>query len=711
MILSAYTPKHDFNPMDCTDIVIGTARGSSFRIWDYYTRDRSTPRVDAFWGGKNDITAAMGFEKDGVTTIAFRKKLISHEPSDHSIENDLMHVIWARGQEIGKYNHFPKSGLEKDQASYKQFYQPDELKYHGHGSQRGVTSINFYESTDQTELIAPVNTGGASATSGKTSGDLKLAETRGPAAAADPCRGEWATPLGCQGDKCEYTARWSYLPRTDEMAFTITTTHTSTWTGIGFSDDHKMSQTDAILGWVDGSGRPFLMDTWIGGYTSPLLDISQDVTNATGSTVDGITTLSFSRKRITQDSKDFSFTDDKCYYLMFPIKGGSFNAVNKKIRKHEVIPGFSSQRVCFRNCAREEDWQNAAPTPSRLQYNVEVKLVQLGENFELPPQGSQDFSILANTVSSGFTKALAKLPGFHKMSVYDLTKDDENVIARMNLEVDPSTNDRGRALVPNISPEEVLNSTVTAGKIGNLILDPAYLLFEPVHVTSTLPEESKEGGGIFVSATKLYIVLGCIAALVFVALIQAGCTLYRTLRHPPSAHKEHNMVPHSAWKDYSSSNTNIAANTNYGYEPYEEKNHHSLSGANGSSSRSTMPLSVKMTPSKYAQSPPPPHHQAPPPPHYADTRSLQRRTPGNTYSLPRQVSPRHHELASHPAGGYYTHQRPSKSLQPGGDTRDRGDRSSGGGQLQPDFYFMPSQRKYSGEVVRVYVDYNNSPKK
>ncbi|KAI5708088.1 hypothetical protein M8J77_016174 [Diaphorina citri] len=125
-----------------------------------------------------------------------------------------------------------------------------------------------------------------------------------------------------------------------------------------------------------------------------------------------------------------------------------------------------------------------------------------------------------------------------------------------------------------------------------------------------------------------------------------------------------------------------------------------------------MPLSVKMTPSKYTQSPPPPH-QAPPPPvqhggHYADTRSLQRRGPqppypghgpGNTYSLPRQASS-NHGLASHP-GGYYTHQRPSKSLMTSSDSP----------QLQPDFYFMPSQRKYSGEVVRVYVDYNNTPKK
>lgn len=39
---------------------------------------RSTPRVDSFWGGKSDLTAAIGFEKDGMTTIAFRKKMKSN---------------------------------------------------------------------------------------------------------------------------------------------------------------------------------------------------------------------------------------------------------------------------------------------------------------------------------------------------------------------------------------------------------------------------------------------------------------------------------------------------------------------------------------------------------------------------------------------------------------------------------------------------------
>lgn len=40
MKLNTYTPKADFNGMDCTDLVIGSARGSASRIWDYYTRDR-----------------------------------------------------------------------------------------------------------------------------------------------------------------------------------------------------------------------------------------------------------------------------------------------------------------------------------------------------------------------------------------------------------------------------------------------------------------------------------------------------------------------------------------------------------------------------------------------------------------------------------------------------------------------------------------------
>jgi hypothetical protein len=48
--------------------------------------------------------------------------------------------------------------------------------------------------------------------------------------------------------------------------------------------------------------------------------------------------------------QDVSFTDDQCFYFMFPVRGGAFNSVNKKIRKHETEPSVSAERICIRPC-------------------------------------------------------------------------------------------------------------------------------------------------------------------------------------------------------------------------------------------------------------------------------------------------------------------------------------------------------------------------
>ena len=39
----------------------------------YLLSSRSTPRRDAVYGGQDDLTAAIGWEEDGVTTVIFRK--------------------------------------------------------------------------------------------------------------------------------------------------------------------------------------------------------------------------------------------------------------------------------------------------------------------------------------------------------------------------------------------------------------------------------------------------------------------------------------------------------------------------------------------------------------------------------------------------------------------------------------------------------------
>ena len=70
------------------------------RVFDAYTRDRSTPMADRVYGGKDDLTAAMGYEEDGVTTVAFRRKLSANEPSDYPIDNGLYQVSVARWQNL-----------------------------------------------------------------------------------------------------------------------------------------------------------------------------------------------------------------------------------------------------------------------------------------------------------------------------------------------------------------------------------------------------------------------------------------------------------------------------------------------------------------------------------------------------------------------------------------------------------------------------------
>lgn len=59
--------------------------------------------------------------------------------------------------------------------------------------------------------------------------------------------------------------------------------------------------------------------------------------------------------------------------------------------------------------------------------------------------------------------------------------------------------------------------------------------------------------------------------------------------------------------------------------------------------------------------------------------------------------------------GYYTQDRRRNNNT--SRSHHQADDSATTAMDKPDFYFMPSQRKYSGEVVRVYVDYNKDMKK
>ena len=61
-----------------------------------------------------------------------------------------------------------------------------------------------------------------------------------------------------------------------------------------------------------------------------------------------------------------------------------------------------------------------------------------------------------------------------------------------------------------------------------------FLVLVEVEASNEVGAESTEGDGIL-SSTKLYIVIACIVALLFIALVQATCTIYRITRKPAQA--------------------------------------------------------------------------------------------------------------------------------------------------------------------------------
>lgn len=245
------------------------------------------------------------------------------------------------------------------------------------------------------------------------------------------CHGFWKHPRDCSPEKhdCEYYASWATVGRGDEMRFHIETTHTDTWTGIGFSNDAKMPQTDAVIGWVDKNGRPFLMDMFMNGYSRPIIDSpsnNQDIYNTSGRIIDGTTMLEFTRKRVTKDSEyDLSFTDEHCLYLVFPINGGRFHEVNKRIDKHDQTPFVTETRVCIKSCGKELEESFLATStaaPDRLVYAVGVKLTNLAQSFEIPQKGTPEFNVLAGKVEESFNGVLHDIPGYYKIDVQNFNK-------------------------------------------------------------------------------------------------------------------------------------------------------------------------------------------------------------------------------------------------------------------------------------------------
>ncbi|XP_055342558.1 uncharacterized protein LOC129591061 [Paramacrobiotus metropolitanus] len=191
------------------------------------------------------------------------------------------------------------------------------------------------------------------------------------------CMGEFRYPHNCSEENCQYMAQWDYVPETDEIKFNIVTTVVDKWTGIGFNDKPFMPSADLFYGWVDEGGRGMLIDGKApDGHLQPVRDVIQDGKNLTALRSERFMALSFHRRRLTADKNDFQFTGDACAYMLFPVRGGAFNADTLRISIHEAVPRVSQTQVCITSQCADVMAATDVHKPSEKQIRTDVSAGQ-----------------------------------------------------------------------------------------------------------------------------------------------------------------------------------------------------------------------------------------------------------------------------------------------------------------------------------------------
>lgn len=97
--------------MQNADIIIGYVEGDKAVLEDHHSANRTGPhQEDEEKGGTNDIAVFGGTEKDGVTTIEFKRDLTTGDQWDNVIRKGENKIIWALRDQDDLYKRHSKEG-------------------------------------------------------------------------------------------------------------------------------------------------------------------------------------------------------------------------------------------------------------------------------------------------------------------------------------------------------------------------------------------------------------------------------------------------------------------------------------------------------------------------------------------------------------------------------------------------------------------------
>lgn len=301
------------------DMIIVTTRNGKIQLNDMQSRGYDQPAMDAEQNVKSS-TDVIGTHANGVLRAQFVRKVNTGDATDKQFDNDS---CWKM--------LYPIAGGKLDQYGNVSIHLSTPL------------------SSDKPVCIK-------SCTATKKQTKASTSSPFSPAPQKNTCINEYRYPEGCNGDDCDYVAKWNYDSAKKDVLFEITSKTPGRWTGIGFSRDGQMTNADVYTGWYF-DGKAYIVDRFAYGRQLPAIDPAdrQDIYDLGGKVVDDMQTISFRRKLVSKDTKtDVSL--DECHYFLFPIGGGrvlarkSSDFTNPKtpIGYHDQVqPQVSATKICL----------------------------------------------------------------------------------------------------------------------------------------------------------------------------------------------------------------------------------------------------------------------------------------------------------------------------------------------------------------------------
>lgn len=120
------------------------------------------------------------------------------------------------------------------------------------------------------------------------------------------CQTSFKYPTNCEIGKCDYVAKWSYNESAEEVLFEISSLGIGRWTGIGFSRDGNMANSDIYTGWMYGN-KAFVIDRFAYGRQLPAIDPvdRQDIYDIGGKMEDNYQVLIFNKSSSIKFAQTF----------------------------------------------------------------------------------------------------------------------------------------------------------------------------------------------------------------------------------------------------------------------------------------------------------------------------------------------------------------------------------------------------------------------